>query len=455
MRRKLALLWSLLALSAGLAYRASAVITTIDAVPAATLLLPYFEVDLDKADGQTTLFSVNNASATAILAHVVVWSDLSVPVLDFNLYLTGYDVQTINLRDILAAGLLPQTASAGQDPSDTISPKGAFSQDINFASCAGLLPPPPLPPFFLDHLRSSLTGKASAILGNLCAGQNLGDNVARGYVTVDTVSNCTLRFPGDPGYFQPGGTGDATDQNVLWGDYFFLNPSQGFAEGETLVHVEASATAPETSVPGQYTFYGRYVGWTAADNREPLATGFEARYVNGGLFNGGTSFLVWRDSKTNQGPFTCPAAAGVRPSWYPLGQESIVIFDEEEHPLVPETFPVSPQPPGQSLVPFPAEAQRVRVGGSTFPVPFEFGWMDLDLNTTITGNPNPPVDPTAAQAWVVIVMQAGVGSPQVKDGSSQNKGYSVGFDATRADSASRPRHQVPKAPSATHTGTPP
>ena len=31
--------------------------------PAATLLLPYFEVDLGDANGPTTLFSINNASA--------------------------------------------------------------------------------------------------------------------------------------------------------------------------------------------------------------------------------------------------------------------------------------------------------------------------------------------------------------------------------------------------------
>src|ERR1700743_3584845 len=122
----------------------SAVICTEDAVPAATLLLPYFEVDLNNPNGLTTLFSVNNASSTAVLAHVVVWSDLSVPVLDFNIYLTGYDVQSVNLRDIIVSGNLPQTASDGQDPTDTISPKGSLSQDINFASCNGQLPPPAL-----------------------------------------------------------------------------------------------------------------------------------------------------------------------------------------------------------------------------------------------------------------------------------------------------------------------
>src|SRR4026209_246212 len=78
--------------------RASAVIGTIDAVPAATLLLPYFEVDTNAADGVNTLFSINNASDSAILAHVTVWSDQSVPVLDFDVYQTGYDVQSISMR---------------------------------------------------------------------------------------------------------------------------------------------------------------------------------------------------------------------------------------------------------------------------------------------------------------------------------------------------------------------
>src|SRR6202035_5787511 len=159
--------------------QAVAVICTVDDVPAATLLVPYFEVDLANGNGITTLFSVNNASATAVLAHVVVWSDLSVPVLDFNIYLTGYDVQSVNLRDIIINGNMPQTASAGQDPNDTISPKGSFSQDINFASCNGVLPPPALPAFFTAHLQAALTGKPSSILKGLCAGQLLGDNIAR------------------------------------------------------------------------------------------------------------------------------------------------------------------------------------------------------------------------------------------------------------------------------------
>jgi hypothetical protein len=420
------LCWILIGLFA-LAGRAGAVICATDDVPGATLLLPYFELNWDDPNGVTTLFSVNNASATAILAHVTVWSDLSFPVLDFNIYLTGYDVQTINLRDILINGVLPRTASAGQDPGDTISPKGAFSQDINFASCSGQLPPPAqLPPSFLLKLRTELTGKFAPEDGG-CVAQNLGDNIMRGYVTIDAVSNCTLRFPSDIGYFGSGGTGDATNQNVLWGDAFFVNSSENFASGNPLVHIEASATNPETSVPGQYTFYGRYVNWTAIDNREPLATNFAVRFVNGGAFNGGTFLHVWRDSKSAPAVFAC---SDLGPSWYPLGQEGLVIFDEQEHPQLPQSFPVSPQPRIPGLIPFPAEANSTQVGGTSLPVPYAFGWLYLNLNTTIAGNPNPPEDPAAAQAWVEVQMRA--------EGR-----YEVGYSATRLDSACTALHFVP------------
>jgi hypothetical protein len=408
-----------------LAVPAHAVLCTVDDVPGATLLLPYFEVDLGNPNGVTTLFSINNASATAVLAHVVVWSDLSVPVLDFNVYLTGYDVQSINLRDVLA-GNLPQTASDGQDPNDTISPQGQFSQDVNFASCQGQLPTGALPASFVTHLETALTGQFSSLLGG-CAGLAYGDNIARGYVTVDTVNNCTLRFPGDLGYFAAGGTGDATDQNVLWGDYFYVNSSTNRADGETLVHIEASATNPETSVSGQYTFYGRYVNWTAVDNREPLATEFAVRFVNGGPFSGGTNLIVWRDSKVRQGTFKC----GTTPSWFPLAAGQWVIFDEQEHAsnVGGIVFQVSPPPINSDpVIPFPAETQATTVGGPGLPVPYRFGWLFLDLNTTVTPAGNvPPEDPAAAQAWVEVVMSA-LGR------------YSVGFDALKLDSACAASH---------------
>jgi hypothetical protein len=91
---------------------------TVAEQPAATLLLPYFEVDLANPAGANTYFAINNASATAVLAHVTIWSAMHVPVHNFNVYLTGYDMQQLNVRDLIN-GVLPVTASVGQDPADT------------------------------------------------------------------------------------------------------------------------------------------------------------------------------------------------------------------------------------------------------------------------------------------------------------------------------------------------
>jgi hypothetical protein len=407
---------------------ASAVICTIDQVPSATLLAPYFEVDLDDANGVTTLIAINNASATAILVHVVLWTDLSVETFDFNIYLTGYDVQTINLRDIFN-GTVPRTASAGQDPTDTISNKGIFSQDINFASCTGQLPPPPIPAPLLDHIRRAHTGQASPVFQNRCSALDYGDNIARGYITMDTVNNCTLQAVGTTNtpYF----SSSVTFQNVLWGDVIYVNPGQNFAQGESLVNIEASLTDPEVTVPGEYTFYGRYVNWLATDRREPLSTNFASRFVTGGAFTGGTDLLCWRDSKVVQGPFTCPVVPGVRPAWFPLGQEGLVIFDEEENPEVPQQFPFSPPLQDDAITPCPAETQRTEVDGPDFPVTPSVGWLYLNLNTTVAAaGANPPEDPAAAQAWVTTVMDA--------DGR-----FSVGFDATQLDSACNALHFTP------------
>ena len=101
--------------------QAMAEICTIDDVPAATLLLPYFEVDLTNLNGVNTLFSINNASNTAAVAHVTLWTDESIPTLDFDVYLTGFDVQTISLRDIFN-GVLPRTADVGIDPDAAVLP---------------------------------------------------------------------------------------------------------------------------------------------------------------------------------------------------------------------------------------------------------------------------------------------------------------------------------------------
>src|SRR4051812_8298540 len=102
--KSFALVLAFVGLGIGCAGVARAEIGTADVVPAATLLLPYFEVALDDPAGPNTLFSVNNASATAVVAHVTLWTDEAIPTFNFDVYLTGYDVQEINLATLFNGG---------------------------------------------------------------------------------------------------------------------------------------------------------------------------------------------------------------------------------------------------------------------------------------------------------------------------------------------------------------
>ncbi len=365
---------------------ANAATCTIDQVPGATLLLPYFEVDIANPAGVDTLFTINNASATAVLTHVIVWTDMSVEALDFNIYLTGYDMQTVSMGLIIRDGILPVTASAGQDPTDGISPQGIFSQDINFASCNGFFPydEPALDADFLDHLQSILTGGVSSIYGN-CGGADYGDGIARGYVTVDTMNSCTLLRPCDAGYLSA-----ITFQNVLWGNWYMVEGDQNFAQGDAMVALEAFPT----QVPQPYpfvngTFWGRCVGGGIyGDYREPLPSIAAALYYDNAAFTGGTDYLVWRDSNApSTDGFSC--AAG--PSWYPLEQNTVLVFDEQENP---EEGGCTISPCPEEDIYFPIEAQRVPV--SRFGATPESGWTLMDLN--IAGDYH--------QAWVVSVFKA-------------------------------------------------
>jgi hypothetical protein len=303
-----------------------------------------------------------------------------------------------------------------------------MSQDINFPGSSGPCAAPAYGPlgagFVQGHLQPALTGNQSSEVG--CVGVNYGDGIARGYVTVDSVTTCNLEFPSTPGYF----TGVADFRNILWGDYFYVDPANEFAQGETLVHIEAcvpgngfigyvgngAGFCPFGA--GDFTFYSRYVGNTGVDQREGLASQFAVRYITGGLFDGGTDYIVWRDSRSTDivgGP--CPAENDF--VWYPLNQELVVAFDEEENneELCFTTSDVSPPTGGQQTC-FPIETGRYNVRSSAVPgsqsldPSFDFGWMFLDLDLT---------GAQPSQAWVTAVMSA-LGR------------FSVGFDAIQLDS---------------------
>ena len=398
-------------------HKAHAVIGTLDNVPAATLLYPYFEVDLSNASGKTTVIGVHNTSATAILGRVTIWSNTGVPIYDFNVYLTGYDSQSFDMRAVLN-GSLPQTASAGQDPTDTISPKGTKSQDINFASCTGQLPYGTVSASFVADLQAMLTGKASTSeFPGQCVGTNAGDNIARGYLTIDTVDSCTAAalptsMPSAQ-YFSvdSGGSGPMTMQNVLLGDYTLIDPTQHVLMMNNAAAIEASPGvgntggsgnypfpgSPQTTTPGNYTFYGRFVGWNATDRREALPTEWT---VQGDT--GSSSIIAWRDPKVaNATSFSC--AAG-QPSYAPLAQTGIRFFDRAglytQIPAPPTVIDPTP-PPLPNFA--PVATQVVPLNSTTMLLPpAKMGQLDLDLNTQVLGS-GPPVDPTSAQSLVVVL----------------------------------------------------
>lgn len=343
--------------------------------PAATLLFPYFEVDLDDADGTTTLLAINSTVRTSgggdpvpTLARVTVWTEWAIPTVAFNLYLRSGDVQTLNLRDLFTTGAAPITGP------------GADS----FLGCSSTIGGAMIDP---GILRLAHSGQKA--FGSCFSGGARGPSVATGYVTVDTALRCPAANGGGgdtpasgPSYFQTGPSRVADFGNNLWGDWFLVTPGEDFANGNPAVHLQAD---PEFFSPGDYTFYGRYLGFSAADNRRPLPSRYSARFANGGAFSGGTRLVVWRDTRSaDADPVACGGgaacgSASCRPDWLPLGETSIVVRDESALSSTISSSEV-----------FDLATQRVDV--SAIPVPYTFGWLALNLNL------ESPVRP--AQAWV-------------------------------------------------------
>lgn len=363
----------------------------IDDVPAATLLVPFFAVDLASAAGLDTHFSVVNSGAAPRLASVTLWSDWAIPVLTFNVYLTGYDVQDFDLRNILLTGAPPATGSAASNRGPLSDP------NLNFPGCdANDVAGPPVRPIFLQR---ALTGRG--VLGRHCFSSPRSDSVATGYVTVDAVNACSDLNPSNPGYFGNGGTGVASDDNVLLGDYWYVDTKANFADGDAAVHITADAASFGA---GTHTFYARYVGGNGSDNRQPLGTLYGARYLTSGLFSG-TKLTVWRDTKSaDAGPVDC----GNLPSWAPLNAAAVPTWDEEENSfLLPS-----------SADRLPWATQQLTAGSSALPLVSPAGWLWLDLSHAAT-----PLFGNVAQGWVTVLHTSSPGR------------YTVGHRAWRLDSA--------------------
>ena len=67
-------------------------------------------MDTSSANGTNTVLTIQNASATAILLNVVLWTDYGLPTDKFLIYLTGYDQETVDLGQVFRR-ILPRTGS--------------------------------------------------------------------------------------------------------------------------------------------------------------------------------------------------------------------------------------------------------------------------------------------------------------------------------------------------------
>ena len=381
----------------------------IGVTPAATLLLPYFEVDLDAANGsgETTLFTITNTSNLDQIAHVTLWTDYSFPVIDFNIYLTGYDVQSINLWDVIQRGVIAPTAGTGT----LVTPKrGTFSDPnaaLSLTACDRL--PGALDLAYVERMQDAFLRGEVEDLGILEGCDEVGgthDN-AVGYVTIDTADLCSTSLPTDPGYF----TSEVRFDNVLIGDYQQVNSTNNFAQGNPMVHIRA---IPEGGEPGSIaivnfdrTFYSRFQAGGVADRRQPLPSVFAARWIQGGANAFNTFYKIWREGDTTNGNRTCG-------TWDDnvTNVAEIVRFDEAENAV--GDVPVSRvSPPITTEFTLPETSLTSVADASIYPQLANGaigGWMYLNLDNSTTDSP------LASQNWVVVSMRA--------EGR-----YSVDFDA--------------------------
>lgn len=365
----------------------------ISTAPAATLLLPYFEVDINaqQTTAQTTLFTITNVTQIPQIAHVTVWTDLSYPVLDFNIFLTGYDVQGINLYDVIARGFVASTIGTSID--DTISPTGIRSLDNDanphflgsVASDCSILPGP-IPANILADVRTGLTtGRVSA-----CGSAQVGlvHANAIGYVTIDVAATCSVALPIEPTYY----SGEILFDNVLIGDYQQINPNPAtgnYAGGNPLVHIRAvpeggpaGAAAVPTNLP--FTFYDRYTPGPLAnrtyDRRQPLPSTFAARFIQGGTGAFNTNFKIWREGVT--GPIGVACSAYARNNGSEMQVRDIVRFDEHENPTI-NASQTRVSPVQTTTVVLPETSSTSTSAGIYPPLSTSGdvgGWMYLNLN---------------------------------------------------------------------------
>jgi len=338
-------------------------INSANVTPAATLLLPYFEIDAianfpddfqhpDSVAHRTASVTFGNTSAAPVLTRVTLWTDFGIPTFSFDFYLGGYDMERLDLRELFD-GITPRSGPG-------VTHVGAASQpNQTFPNCPSSMGQR-FSPQGIVALRNAHSGQPSALFpANQCGSANHGDLHLRGYLTIDVISQCNLSLmPNAPGYAAILATGTAA--NVLWGSWETIDTDNNFSDAGTLVHI-ASADAP---IPGNLTFYRRFSAGN--DQREALGSVWGQRYaVVPDTWS--TSINVWREPRATPVPSACNSLPPYLP---PSDQRQLVAIDSAGNRTV-----LTPTAPTLGLV-----TQRIRLGGPELALPYNFGWLYLNLN---------------------------------------------------------------------------
>jgi hypothetical protein len=304
-----------------------AVTCAYDNVPGATLLVPYWRVSLNGATGAPiptggvdTLVSMVNVSTPGIIAHVTVWNKYSAAVLDFNVPLTGKDVVSFSMRDIMNGKLnvnATQFISATHiDPCGVNLTNGTYKPSVGFGATQFIrfshpeAGSPNSDAFtsvsvyatdafaaFRSRVWDSLDESGDITSFSSSGGNNIldfdnpacgvggtnGDGTYKsdlsGYLTIDVVNYCTNYFPSQDNFYSEDAiatTGwsepyecnpeyqtctQSYTPNVLMGDIFYIDTASqgGNISGDQAIAIEFDPTLNVSDFPGTKTFFGKYV----------------------------------------------------------------------------------------------------------------------------------------------------------------------------------------------------
>jgi hypothetical protein len=337
-----------LALAAGVFASAShAALCTSDPVPAASLLLPWFEVgDCDAPGSQATSFTLTNTGSAARLAHVTLWTNAAVPAFDFDVYLNGFAQQEVDLHALFCNGTLPQTGRGLATRGQLAGPEVSFTGCNDGTSPANGAPVyAPLDGIARAQLQAAFGGLPGA--GGMCSSlppPMPGAAPYHGYVTVDAVDRCNADVAGQPGFAVA-----LQDDNVLSGRVSVFDAANNVSFAYAAVALEAAGNGELAASP---SFYDPAPG--GADAREPLATTWGVDFSPVG--NTQSSLIVWRGVGSVGAAFACNA----KPAWYPLdfsnrsgyASRGAFVVDDDAHAAILQRSPPLAPNATQRVFPF-------------------------------------------------------------------------------------------------------